>query len=187
MLRRVRRQAMIGCLALAGSLALTACGSDAPKSVTVDAGKLDGSPAPLAKLHSQGGRLLDGGDDAFKKRLAELRGYPVVVNKWASWCGPCRYEFPFLQKQSTKHGKRIAFIGVDSNDNDGDAADFLGDYPVPYPSYKDPKLEVAAVFNGVQAFPTTAYYDRKGRLAFVHQGAYASEQKLAEDIARYAR
>jgi len=178
---------MIGCLALAGCLVFTACGSDAPKSVTVDAGKLKGSPPPLAKLHSQGGRLLDGGGEAFKKRLQELRGYPVVVNKWASWCGPCRFEFPFLQRLSTKLGKEIAFVGVDSNDNDGDAKDFLADYPVPYPSYKDPKLEVAALFNGVQAFPTTAYYDRKGRLAFVHQGAYPNQEKLAEDIARYAR
>ena len=48
-------------------------------------------------------------------------------------------------------------------------------------------LEVAAVFNGVQAFPTTAFYDSKGELAFVHQGNYATEAKLAEDIERYAR
>jgi hypothetical protein len=46
---------------------------------------------------------------------------------------------------------------------------------------------VAAVFNGVQAFPTTAFYDSKGKLAYVHQGAYASEKKLAADIERYAR
>jgi cytochrome c biogenesis protein CcmG/thiol:disulfide interchange protein DsbE len=178
---------MIVWLALVGCLLFAACGADEPKSVTVDAAKLEGSPPPLAKLHSQGSELLDGGDEAFKRRLKELRGHPIVVNKWASWCGPCRFEFPFLQKLSTEHGKEIAFIGVDSNDSDADAKDFLAEYPVSYPSYKDPKLEVAAVFNGVQAFPTTAYYDRKGGLVFVHQGAYPSEEKLAEDIARYAR
>jgi len=186
-LRGVRRPALIGCLAVVGCLVFSACNSDPPKSVKLDAGELEGAPEPLAKLHSQAGRLLDGGAAAFKRRLKDLRGYPVVVNKWASWCPPCRFEFPFFQKLSTKLGREVAFIGVDSDDNEGDAKDFLADYPVPYPSYKDPKLEVAAVFNGVQAFPTTAFYDPKGELAFVHQGGYASEEKLAEDIERYAR
>jgi hypothetical protein len=58
---------------------------------------------------------------------------------------------------------------------------------VPYRHFTDPDLDVAAAFNGVQAFPTTAYYDSKGELAYVHQGGYASEGKLAEDIDRYAR
>ena len=177
----------IGVLAVC-ALALGACSSDQPKS----AGKprpeaLRGSPAPLADLHRQANQLLDGGPDAFKRRLRALRGYAVVVNKWASWCGPCRGEFPYFQRQSVKRGKRIAFLGVNSQDNDADARSFLRQFPVSYPSYRDPKLGVAAVFHGVQAFPTTAFYDSKGGLAFVHQGGYASEDKLVEDIDRYAR
>jgi cytochrome c biogenesis protein CcmG, thiol:disulfide interchange protein DsbE len=174
--------------ALACAALLGACGSDDPES----AGKpsqaaLRGAPAPLAELHEQGGELLDGGADAFERRLARLEGFPVVVNKWASWCPPCRAEFPFFQRQATKRAKEVAFIGVDSDDNDADAREFLEEFPVPYPSYKDPDLSVAAVFNGVQAFPTTAFYDSESELAFVHQGGYATEQKLAEDIERYAR
>jgi thiol-disulfide isomerase/thioredoxin len=183
--RRVRRLAV---LAVCACAALAACGSDKqPQSAAVQPSKLAGAPAPIAKLHSQANQLLDGGADAFQKRVKELRGYPVVVNKWASWCGPCRYEFPFFQKQATKRAKKVGFVGVDSNDNDGDAQDFLADYPVPFPSYKDPNLEIAAVFNAVQAFPSTAFYDSKGKLAYVHQGAYPSEAKLAADIGRYAR
>jgi cytochrome c biogenesis protein CcmG, thiol:disulfide interchange protein DsbE len=177
----------IGLLVLC-SVALSGCGSDSPES----AGKpstavLEGAPKPLAALHAQGNRLLGGGPDAFKERLRELRGYPVVVNKWASWCAPCRAEFPYFQAQSQKLGKQVAFLGVNSQDNDGDARKFLSEFPVSYPSYRDGNLAIAAEFNAVQAFPTTAFYDKSGKLAYVHQGGYASQQKLADDISRYAR
>ena len=112
---------------------------------------------------------------------------PIVVNKWASWCGPCRLEFPFFRDQATKRKGEIAFIGVNSNDNRGDAEDFLKEEPVPYRHFDDPQLEIAAAFNAVQAFPSTAFYDSKGKVAFVHQGGYASEADLAKDIERYAR
>ena len=81
----------------------------------------------------------------------------------------------------------MAFLGVDSNDNDADARRFLRQFPLSYPSYRDPDSEVAAVFKGVQAFPVTAFYDSKGRMAYLHQGGYATEEKLAQDIERYAR
>jgi hypothetical protein len=80
-----------------------------------------------------------------------------------------------------------AFIGVNSNDNYSDARKFLTEEPVPYKHFKDPNLEIAAKFNAVQSFPTTAFYDTKGELAYVHQGPYTSENDLAEDIDRYAR
>jgi cytochrome c biogenesis protein CcmG/thiol:disulfide interchange protein DsbE len=144
-------------------------------------------PAPPTVVNATPPRFLDGGRDAFEARIAEEKGRPVVVNKWASWCGPCRYEFPFFADQANKRRGKVAFLGVNSNDNDDNAEEFLRQYPVPFPHFRDPNLEVAASFNGVQAFPTTAYYDRKGELAFVHQGGYASEKKLAEDIDRYAR
>jgi thiol-disulfide isomerase/thioredoxin len=147
---------------------------------------LTGAPKPLADLHSEGCQLLDGGPKAFKDRLAALKGHPIVVNKWASWCGPCRAEFPHFQKASIALGKRVAFIGVDSNDNYGDAAKFLKAYPVSYPSYKDGSNTVAQVFNGVEAFPTTVFYDASGKLKYVHNGQYMSEAKLRADIARYA-
>jgi len=173
------------CLLAAG------CGAAQPKSAAPapqDAAKaLAGSPPALARLHRQANRLLGGDANAFKARLRELRGHPVVVNKWASWCPPCRGEFPFFQRQSVRRGRKIAFIGVDGNDNDDDARKFLSRFPVSYPSYKDPQLGIAAVFNGVQAFPTTAFYDSRGRLAYLHQGGYASESKLSADIGRYAR
>jgi cytochrome c biogenesis protein CcmG/thiol:disulfide interchange protein DsbE len=147
---------------------------------------LEGAPAPLASLHAQGCDLLGGGPTAYKQRLAGLKGYPVVVNQWASWCGPCRAEFPHFQKLSTSLGKRVAFLGVDSMDNNGDAAGFLKRYPIPYPSFEDGDGKVSQVFNGVGPLPKTVFYDAKGKLAFVHVGQYPSEAALRRDISRYA-
>jgi cytochrome c biogenesis protein CcmG, thiol:disulfide interchange protein DsbE len=131
--------------------------------------------------------FIPGGRGAFEKRIEKERGTPVVVNKWASWCSPCRLEFPFFRDQAEKRKGEVAFLGVNSNDNRGDAEDFLKEEPVPYRHFEDPKLEIAAAFNAVQAFPSTAFYDSKGELAFVHQGGYKNEAELAEDIDRYAR
>jgi cytochrome c biogenesis protein CcmG, thiol:disulfide interchange protein DsbE len=173
------------------ALVLVLSGGDPPESEITSLSdarrQLEGAPAPIAALHEQSNQLIDGGADAFEQRLAQLEGHPVVVNKWASWCGPCRAEFPYFQRQVLRHGKRVAFIGVNSTDNDGQAESFLERYPVPYPSYKDPDQKVAAVFDGVAAFPTTAFYDSKGKLQYIKQGGYLEESKLAKDIERYAR
>jgi cytochrome c biogenesis protein CcmG, thiol:disulfide interchange protein DsbE len=174
-------------VAILAALALAGCGQDDPPPYKGDPDALKGSPPPLAKLHRQANDLLGGGEDAFKARLEQLKGYPVVVNKWASWCGPCRAEFPFFQKHSIRLGKRVAFLGVDSNDNDGDARDFLAKYPVSYPTYKDPSVKVAELFDAQIAWPSTAYYDRKGELAYVKQGGYLHEEDLVADLKRYAK
>jgi thiol-disulfide isomerase/thioredoxin len=144
-----------------------------------------GAPAPLRGLYDQRNQLLNGGASAFQRRIAALRGYPVVVNKWASWCGPCRAEFPVFQKAAVQQAKDIAFVGVNSSDNDDNANTFLSDFPLPYPSYRDPDLKVAGVFKGVGAFPTTAFYDRSGKVAYVHQGPYSSAADLVRDVRRY--
>jgi thiol-disulfide isomerase/thioredoxin len=139
----------------------------------------DDSPPPSATF-------LPGGREAFETRV-ENAGKPVVVNKWASWCGPCRLEFPFFREQAEKRRGDVVFIGVNSNDNRGDAEQFLEEEPVPFKHFEDPKLEIAAAFNAVQAFPATAFYGSDGKLEFVHQGGYSDERALQKDIERYAR
>jgi cytochrome c biogenesis protein CcmG/thiol:disulfide interchange protein DsbE len=176
-------------LAIACLASLAACGDDggdfASKPPDYDKA-LEGAPGPLAALYAQPNALLGGGADAFERRLAELRGYPVVVNKWASWCGPCRFEFPFFQRLSAKLGKRVAFIGVDSDDSDDAARTFLSEFPVPYPSYSDPDQDIAALFKATLGFPSTAFYDSSGELVYTKQGGYASQQELLADIRRHA-
>jgi cytochrome c biogenesis protein CcmG, thiol:disulfide interchange protein DsbE len=169
----------------------TGCGSSRPDSAApseaATRAALKGAPAPLAAVHAQANELLDGGADAFKERLAELKGYPIVVNKWGSWCGPCIEEFPTFQRQALKHGKRVAFLGVDVEESKAEARELLDEFPVSYPSYWDPRLNVSAVFNGTVGTPTTAFYDSKGKVAYLHQGPYLEEKDLAADIRRYAR
>ena len=162
-LRPVRRLAPLLVLVV-----LAGCSSD------------DGGGPPSASF-------LPGGRDAFESRIEKERGKPVVVNKWASWCGPCRLEFPFFREQAEKRAGEVVFLGVNSNDNRAEAEKFLEEEPVPFKHFEDPRLEIAAAFNAVQAFPSTAFYDSRGELAFVHQGPYTSEEELAEAIDRYAR
>jgi len=172
------------------ALAMAGCGSSGDDDL---GGKppdyervLAGAPAPLAALHAQADELLPGGVDAYEQRIAELEGYPVVVNVWASWCGPCRYEFPTLQKLSARYGKRVAFLGVDSEDDADAAKTFLEEEPVPYPSYTDPDKDILGSLGAYGGLPDTAFYDREGELVHLKQGPYTEDGELEADIRRYA-
>jgi cytochrome c biogenesis protein CcmG/thiol:disulfide interchange protein DsbE len=178
------RHALTLAVAVAG-LALSACGSDDGAGPAPGSQKASGSKAALKELKAQANQILDGGVEAFEQRLADLRGHPVVVNQWASWCGPCRFEFPFFQGLAAKYEGRVAFLGVNSQDGRDEAEEFLEEFPVPYPHYFDPDAEVARVFKGGQAWPTTAYYDAGGELVQTHAGSYADEESLDADIKRF--
>jgi cytochrome c biogenesis protein CcmG, thiol:disulfide interchange protein DsbE len=147
---------------------------------------LAGSPAPLAALHRQADDLISGGQDAYEARLRRLRGYPAVVNVWASWCGPCRFEFPLFQRSAARYGRRVAFLGIDSEDSDDAARTFLGEAPVPYPSYTDPDKSLAESIGAKLGFPDTAFYDRRGRLVYLKQGPFHDRAELSEAVERYA-
>jgi thiol-disulfide isomerase/thioredoxin len=190
-MRRITTTLCATALLALGGGAATGCGGGDAQSAAPSQGAtqaaLEGSPPKLAAVHAQANKLLEGGPEAFEARLRELRGRPVVVNKWASWCGPCRLEFPIFQRVSVQRGKRIAFLGVNSNDSDRGARQLLDELPLSFPSYRDPDQKIAALFNGAVAFPTTAFYDSKGKLAYVRQGPYRDQADLAADIERYAR
>jgi cytochrome c biogenesis protein CcmG/thiol:disulfide interchange protein DsbE len=154
-------------------------------SKTSVAAALAGSPPLLASLHAQGNQLLAGGPQAFKARLEGLRGYPVVINKWASWCGPCQIEFPAYQRASVAYGRRVAFIGIDGKDTNPSAAAFLHRFPVSYPSYTDPHEDIARNVHAATYYPQTVYIDRSGAEVYDHAGPYETAAALEQDIRRY--
>jgi cytochrome c biogenesis protein CcmG, thiol:disulfide interchange protein DsbE len=170
-------------------MALAACGSQArdqaPPSGQV-AVAFKGSPSQLASLHAQANQLLAGGVASFDTRLHALRGYPVVINKWASWCDPCQTEFPVFQRVAVADGRQVAFLGVDGKDTNASAAAFLRRFPVTYPSYVDPQERIAGTIKAATYYPMTVFLNRHGAIDYVHAGPYESVGALEHDIGRYA-
>ncbi|HET8673329.1 MAG TPA: SCO family protein [Thermoleophilaceae bacterium] len=148
--------------------------------------ELAGSPPALAALHSRAGALLGGGTAAFNSALKSLSGRPVVINEWASWCFPCRSEFPLLQTASAHFGKNVGFLGVNVDDRNGSARAFLNSHPLSYPSYQDPNGQIAQTLAPTQGLPITIYLNRRGGRVYVHSGYYSSQAALDADIERYA-
>jgi thiol-disulfide isomerase/thioredoxin len=147
---------------------------------------LVGSPPALAALHRQGGRLLSGGSASLHAELAALRGYPVVINKWASWCVPCRAEFGAFARVAAGYGGRVAFLGLDSGDSShADALGFLAGHPVSYPSFYDPSGALGLALTDSSFTPVTVFIPVHGR-PFIYQGQMPSTQKLEEELVRYA-
>jgi len=166
-------------------------GSGNPESsVTLDEARapVENAAPELVSLRDDANEILDEGTEGFDARLAELEmaGIPVVVNKWASWCAPCRDEFPDFQAQAIERGDEVAFIGVLSNDGSDTGETFLAELPLPYPTYLDSDQDIAFDRDIQRAFPTTLFIDSEGEVAFTKYGPYESEDQLAADIDKYA-
>ncbi|MBK5111394.1 MAG: TlpA family protein disulfide reductase [Thermoleophilia bacterium] len=174
-------------------LVVSACGSDGGSDSSGQTAEQSGAgkakptgekiPAALAANRAQANEILDEG--SLKPKLDELKGHPVVVNQWASWCEPCRAEFPFFRDSAEAHADRIAFLGIDMQDERSAAEDFLDEIPVSYPSIFDPSAEQIASLGGAIVSPTTAFIDEQGEVVGLFQGGYATREMLEADIDRY--
>jgi cytochrome c biogenesis protein CcmG/thiol:disulfide interchange protein DsbE len=147
---------------------------------------LPDAPPELQAIRAEANQILDGGLGAFEERLAELEGTPVVINKWASWCGPCITEFPHLQQAAVERGAEVAFLGLDFDDGEEAAATFLERLPVPYPTYADPDGDLSRSLEA-DYIPSTVFVGADGEVKQRKFGPYTSLDDLLADIDRYAQ
>jgi thiol-disulfide isomerase/thioredoxin len=150
------------------------------------AARLAKAPAPLRVNAADANKLAGEGADALKARLAKLKGHPVVVNQWASWCAPCRAEFPYFSDAVAEHGDEIAFVGIDFTDDREAANEFLDEIPPGFASIYDPKGEAARSLGGGRIAPTTFFIGRDGKRTYTKLGGYANAATLEADIRRHA-
>jgi len=136
---------------------------------------LTGSSAPDFALKSSSGENL---------RLSEFRGDVVMVNFWATWCGPCRQEMPLLDELYSRYG-RVGFslLGVNIDDNESKAMEMVSDLGVTFPVLFDSRKEVSKLYD-VDAMPVTVLIDREGKVRYVHQGYKPGYEEMYLDQIR---
>ena len=143
-------------------------------SLSLASSDLAGQPAPDFALKSATGENL---------RLSEYRGDVVMINFWATWCGPCRQEMPLLDELYSRY-QRVGFnlLGVNIDDNTNRAMKMIDDLGVTFPVLFDSRKEVSELYD-VDAMPVTVLVDREGMIRHVHHGYKPGyEEKYLEQI-----
>jgi len=126
-----------------------------------------GAPAPAFQLNSNAGKPL---------ALADFRGQIVLLNFWASWCGPCRQEMPILEQLNRQyHGKGVTLLGVNVEPDSAAAVQWLKATPVTFPILFDTDSKVSSLYE-VAGMPNTVIIDRKGLVRYIHRGYTAGAE-----------
>ena len=143
-------------------------------ATSLAASDLTGQSAPDFALKSSSGENL---------RLSEYRGDVVMVNFWATWCGPCRQEMPLLDQLYTRY-QRVGFslLGVNIDDDSSKAMNMVSELGVSFPVLFDARKDVSRLYE-VEAMPVTVLIDREGMVRYVHHGYEPGiEEKYLDQI-----
>ena len=122
--------------------------------------------------------------DGNEVKLSDFYGKPMIINFWASWCGPCQMEMPEFQNAYDEYGDKINFVIVNMTDGNREtvetASDFMADSGYTFPVYYDTDMDAAATY-GVRSLPTTYFADSDGHLVIYGSGAL-TEDMMAQGI-----
>ena len=152
--------------ALAGALLL---------SLPAAADLQKGSPAPAFTLQARSGSPFS---------LSQLKGQVVLLNFWASWCGPCRQEMPLLEGLYKKyHPQGVTLVGISVDDEPQAANAALAKTPVSFPIVYDPESKVSTLYQ-VTSMPSTVIIDRNGTVRLLHRGYAPGDEKAYEESLR---
>ncbi len=127
------------------------------------------SPAPDFQLQSLSGEAL---------RLSDFRGRPVMINFWATWCGPCQLEMPLIQKYYEKHSPDLVVLAVNNDEPRASVQEFVDKMKLTFPILLDPGARVEDQYR-VRAFPTSLFINREGLIRYQHIGIL-NEQQLVQ-------
>jgi len=170
------RRIWVGLAALA--LILTACSSGPDPSGPADHRPIPATNAASAPLLPVDAAELPSFDLAsFQQLLTQLKGTPVLVNVWASWCGPCTEEAPRLAQAAKTYGDRVQFIGIDILDARGSAREFMSTYGWTYPSLYDATGGIRDGL-GIIGQPGTIFYDGDGAQVAQWSGALPEDELM---------
>ncbi|MCB9136642.1 MAG: redoxin domain-containing protein [Anaerolineales bacterium] len=125
-----------------------------------------GKPAPDFTLENLDGEQVS---------LADLRGKVVLLNFWATWCGPCRIEMPTLQSRHEKYPEQLALIAIDFDEPKENVAAFVKELGLTFPVLLDPGANIQDAYR-VRGYPTSVFLDQEGVVQFVHIGIMSEEQ-----------
>ena len=154
-------------MALVAASVLGGCSSDTPAAPPIQ----PGSPAPDFELAGLDGQMV---------ALSSLRGHPVVLNFWASWCGPCRMEMPFFQQVSQDEDWRaqgLVILAVNMGESPQKVAAFIEENNHSFPVLLDTGTDVAAMYQ-VSGIPVTYFIDENGIIRDRYPGAFTSLERL---------
>ena len=158
----------IGGVILAGGTALGKLSFDLDAPINLQGGSMmeTGVLAPDFELLSTDGELVS---------LSSQRGKVVVVNFWATWCGPCVQEIPMFQDYYDQYGPDLQILGINEQEHPDEVRAFLDEFNVTYPILLDRSADLAPLYR-LMALPVTVFVDRDGILQYHHIGFMTEEQ-----------